>query len=420
MSAKPPRIGSKSLISFQSGGAPLQIRRRLTGVLFSGVAISRTGYIVAITMTTLVAKDMLGSATLAGLPGAISVLGTALGGARLAALMDRIGRRRGLSVGYGILASGAAGAAAATALGSFPLLVLAMAVFGTGASADNLARYAAADVYPAHRRGSAIAFVVWAGTIGSVAGPSLLDPSEALGRALGIDPLAGAYVLAGFTAATALGVVSLMLRPDPLDFADRGDPTEIGSRTPLSAMVWTALVALAVGHVVMVLIMVMTPIHLRDHGHGLGTVGLIISAHTLGMFALSPLTGIVADRIGRLPVILTGHIVLAVAALLAAAADESAIGLLAFALFLLGLGWNFSFVAGSALLTEGADPALRVRRQGLGDAVVWTSAAIAGLGSGFLLTASSYAVLSIVAASLTVLPIVLVLRGWSQAVTGAQ
>ena len=389
-------------------------------MLFGGVAISRTGYIAAITMTTLVAEDMLGSATLAGLPGSISVLGTALGGNRLSALMDRVGRRRGLSVGYGILAVGAAGAAAATAVGSFPLLIIAMAVFGTGASADNLARYAAADVYPAHRRGSAIAFVVWAGTIGSVAGPSLLDPSESLGRALGIDPLAGAYVLAGFTAAAALGVVSVMLRPDPLDFADRGDPTEAGARPPLSALVWTALVALAVGHVVMVLIMVMTPIHVRDHGHGLRIVGLIISAHTLGMFALSPLTGIVADRLGRLPVILVGHIVMAVAAILAALADEAATGLLALALFLLGLGWNFSFVAGSALLTEGANPAVRVRRQGLGDAVVWTSAAIAGLASGFLLTAGSYAVLSIVAASFTVLPVALVLRAWSQTESGTR
>ncbi|MEE9299245.1 MAG: MFS transporter [Acidimicrobiia bacterium] len=423
MSVTPPPFGQLSRTPSQlgdDGGAPLQIRRRLTGVLFGGVAISRTGYIAAITMTTLVAEDMLGSATLAGLPGAISVLGTALGGNRLSALMDRVGRRRGLSVGYGILAVGAAGAAAATAVGSFPLLVVAMAVFGTGASADNLARYAAADVYPAQRRGSAIAFVVWAGTIGSVAGPSLLDPSEALGRALGIDPLAGAYVLAGFTAAAALGVVSIMLRPDPLDFADRGDPTEAGARAPLSALVRTALVALAVGHVVMVLIMVMTPIHVRDHGHGLGTVGLIISAHTLGMFALSPLTGIVADRIGRLPVILVGHIVLAVAATLAAVADESATGLLALALFLLGLGWNFSFVAGSALLTEGANPAVRVRRQGLGDAVVWTSAAIAGLASGFLLTAGSYAVLSIVAASLTVVPVVMVLREWSRTGSGRQ
>ena len=116
----PPPIGQLSRTPSQQGdggGAPIQIRRRLTGVLFGGVAISRTGYIAAITMTTLVAEDMLGSATLAGLPGAISVLGIAVGGNRLSALMDRIGRRRGLSVGYGILAVGAAGAAAATAVG---------------------------------------------------------------------------------------------------------------------------------------------------------------------------------------------------------------------------------------------------------------------------------------------------------------
>jgi MFS family permease len=385
------------------------------GVLFGGVAISRTGYIAAITMTTLVAEDMLGSATFAGLPGSISVLGSAFGGVRLSALMDRLGRRRGLSTGYAMVAFGAGGAAVATAFGSFPLLVACMAVFGIGASADNLARYAAADLHPAHRRGSAIAFVVWAGTIGSVAGPSLLNPSEALGRAIGIDPLAGAYVLAGLAGATAFGVVSVLLRPDPLEYADRGESAWDGAPAPLSAMVWTALIALSVGHVVMVLIMVMTPIHMRDHGHGLGAIGLIISAHTLGMFALSPLSGVLADRVGRLPVILAGHSVLGVSGILAAGADESATGILALALFLLGFGWNLSFVAGSALLTEGADPANRVRLQGLGDAVVWTSAAVAGVASGLLLTASSFAVLCIVAACLTVLPLTLTIRGWSTA-----
>lgn len=395
------------------------MRRRLTGVLFGGVAISRTGYIAAITMTTLVAKDMLGTATLAGLPGSVSVLGTAFGGARLSRLMDRVGRRRGLSVGYGMVAVGAAGAAAATALDSFPLLVACMAVFGVGASADNLARYAAADVHPDWRRGSAIAFVVWAGTIGSVAGPSLLNPSEALGRTLGIEPLAGAFVLAVLAGAAALIIVFALLRPDPLDYAERGDTVDAGTPAPLSHTTWTALVALAVGHVVMVLIMVMTPIHMRDHGHGLGAVGLIISAHTLGMFALSPVAGMVTDRAGRLPVILTGHALLATAGVVAAVADESATALLAFALFLLGLGWNLSFVAGSALLTEGAPPALRVRRQGLGDAVVWTSAAVAGVASGFLLTASSFAVLCIVAACLTILPLLLAVRArWSRARLG--
>ncbi|MEX0825828.1 MAG: MFS transporter [Acidimicrobiia bacterium] len=392
-------------------GAPPAIRRRLTGVLFAGVGIGRTGYIAAVTVTTLVAKDLLGSATLAGLPGAVAVLGSALGGSRLSALMDRRGRRQGMITGYSLVVLGAGVAAFATAIGSFPLLVVALAVFGFGSSADNLARYAAADLNPPHRQGSAIAFVVWAGTIGSVLGPSLLAPSEAFSRLIHIEELAGGFLLAAVAGGIALLVVGSMLRPDPLEFADRGEPNApsraVGGASPT---VRIAVASLAVGQVVMVLIMAMTPIHVRDHGHSLSTVGLIISAHTLGMFAMSPLTGAMADRIGRLPVILTGHGILALAAVMGAVADEHATGLLTAALFLLGLGWNFSFVAGSALLTEGAAPARRVRLQGVGDAVLWTSGAIASLSSGLLLAASSFAVLCLVGAALTVVPVLVILR----------
>lgn len=387
-----------------------QVRRRLTGVLFGAVSIGRTGYIAAVTVTTLVAKDMLGSATFAGVPGAVGVLGTALGGHRLSAFMARHGRRPGLAVGYGVMAGGAAGAAVATALGSFPLLVVALAVFGFGSSADSLSRYAAADVHPPERRSAAIATVVWAGTIGSVVGPMLLSPAEGLGRAFGVDPLAGSYMVAAALAALALVVMALLLRPDPLQFAPATTPPVRGDGVGRTVVVRTAVVSLAVGQAVMVLIMVMTPIHVRDHGHGLGTVGIIIAAHTFGMFAMSPVTGLVADRMGRVPVILAGHAVLALAALLAAIADEASVVTLTIALFLLGLGWNFSFVAGSALLTEGAPPGSRVRLQGYGDAVVWTAGAVAGLSSGLLLEAGSYAILCIVAGLLTIVPVAVTVR----------
>ena len=127
------------------------------------------------------------------------------------------------------MACGAAGAALATALGSFAALV-AMALFGLRASADSLSRYAAADVHPAHRRGAASAFAVWAGTIGSVLGPTLLSPAEGVGRALGIEPLAGAYIVAGCLAAVALAVFAVFLRPDLPDFADRGESKSPGRR----------------------------------------------------------------------------------------------------------------------------------------------------------------------------------------------
>lgn len=391
-------------------GAPDPIRHRLGGVLFTGVSIGRTGYIAAVTVTTLVAEDLLGSARFAGFPGAIAVLGTALGGHRLSAYMDRSGRRRGLVAGYAVMSLGAALAAAATSLGSFPMLVAALALFGFGSSADSLSRYAAADVFPVHRRGVAIAFIVWAGTIGSVLGPTLLAPAEDLGRSLGIAPLAGAYVVTSVLAVLACAVIALLLRPDPLQFADRGTGVLPQGRTRFTPTVWSALVGLAVGQAVMVLIMVMTPIHVRHHGHSLGTVGVIIAAHTLGMFAMSPVTGMVADRVGRLPVILAGQAVLAGSAVLAAVADDSATTTLTIALFLLGLGWNLSFVAGSALLTEGAPAETRVRLQGVGDAVVWSTGAAASLSSGILLAASSYAVLCVVAGLLTILPVVLALR----------
>ena len=387
-----------------------EVRRRLTAVLFGSVSIGRTGFIAAVTVTTLVAKDMLGSATLAGVPGAVGVLGTALGGHRLSAYMARHGRRPGLALGYGIMSIGAAAAAAATALGSFPLLLLALAVFGFGSSADSLSRYAAADVHPAERRGTAIATVVWAGTIGSVLGPTLLSPAEGVGRALGIEPLAGAYIVAAVLAALALVVMALLLRPDPLQFAVPSAPHARGSRVHYTDKVRTAVVSLVVGQMVMVVIMVMTPIHVRDHGHDLGTVGIIIAAHTFGMFAVSPLTGFAADRLGRLPVILTGHAVLAVAAVLAAVAEESSVTTLTVALFLLGLGWNLSYVAGSALLTEGAPADGRVRLQGHGDAAVWTAGAVAGVASGLLLEAGSYAVLCVVGGLLTIVPMAVVMR----------
>lgn len=389
---------------------PEPTRRRLTTVLFTGVSIGRTGYIAAVTVTTLVAKEMLGSATLAGVPGAVAVLGTALGGDRISAYMERHGRRRGLVFGYAAMAAGAAGAAAATALGSFPLLVAALALFGFGSSADSLARYAAADIHPTERRGSAIATVVWAGTIGSVFGPTLLSPAEGIGRALDIDPLAGSYIVSAALAAVALAVIALLLRPDPLEFADRGTGIRPTGRIEGTPTVWIAIASLAIGQMVMVLIMVMTPLHVRDHGHSLGTVGVIIAAHTLGMFAVSPLTGRMADRIGRLPVILAGQSVLALSAMIAAAADETATATLTVALFLLGLGWNLSFVAGSALLTEGAAVENRVRLQGFGDAVVWTAGAVASVSSGLLLEAGSYAILCVVAACLTVVPAAVTMR----------
>jgi MFS family permease len=389
--------------------APPKTRRRLLGVLFAGSALARTAFIATITVTSLVAEDLLGAATLSGLPAAATTIGVAMGTTPIAALMASRGRRTGISTGLTVAAAGALLAAVATVAGSFPLFVVGLLAFGFGNAGDRLSRYAAADVSPPERRSFSISLVVWAGTIGSVLGPLLLQPMEAFAEGLGVEGLAGAPLLGAGLVAAAAALAFFGLRPDPLTFADghQRKRRRLAEVRPLLAQprIRYAVIALMVGQVVMVLIMTMTPIHIRRGGEDLGIVGLVIGAHTLGMFAVSPLTGVLADRVGRVTVMVAGQAILVVSALMASSAGGAETGLLVVALFLLGLGWNFGFVAGSAYLTEGAPAGMAVPLQGLADTLVWTSGAAASLSSGLLLEASGYSSLSLLGAAIVVLPV---------------
>jgi MFS family permease len=387
-------------------------------VLFAGSGLSRTGYIALVSVAALAAEDLLGSASLAGLPGAATTIGIAVGTAPLAALMARRGRRPGIALGLAMASVGAVVVAIAITTGIFPLFVAGMFLFGFGAAGDRLSRYAAADISLADRRSFAISLIVWAGTIGSVLGPLLLEPVTTVAEGLGFDGLVGPAVFAA--AVSAIGAVAMWaaLRPDPLFLADqvvRGFSARPSLR-PLvtSPRVRYAIVALVVGQVVMVLIMTMTPVYIRRAGEAIEIVGLVIGAHTFGMFAVSPLTGLLADRLGRLPVMVAGQFTLVVAAVMAAFAGGDSTALLVASLFLLGLGWNLGFVAGSAYLTEQAPAELRVRLQGRGDAIAWASGATASLLSGLLLEVSSFATLCVVGAFLVLIPLGLLHRyGWS-------
>lgn len=305
-------------------------------------------------------------------------------------------------LGLGTAAVGGVLAVTAVATRSFPLLLLSLFVLGVGNSADRLARYAAADLTSEDRSGSAIAAIVWAATIGSVVGPSLLRPAERFAESVGLEGLSGPYlVTAVFMAASAL-LMYAMLRPDPLEFAAHSGEERAATVTTAELRrafarpyVRYAALSLIVGQFVMVIIMAMTPVHIRNAGEGLGLVGLVISSHTLGMFALSPVSGWLTDRIGRVPTIVGGQIVLVISAVMAmpAAGDDRA--LLVSSLFLLGLGWNLCFVAGSALVSHGMTGALRVRVQGVADALVWSSAAIASTSAGVILDVGGYARLAL-------------------------
>lgn len=388
-----------------------RLRRRSLGVLVGGVALGSTGHIAAVTVATIVASDMTGSIQLAGTPVAAVVFGSALGATSLSWLMSRRGRRLGLAAGYAVGVGGALVAVAAIIAASLPLLLLGSLLIGFGNSSNQLSRYAAADLYPAARRATALGIVVWAATVGAVIGPNLVAPSGDFAMSLGLPMNAGPYLVPIVLVGLAAVVSFAGLRPDPYELADDASTTQPGdaAAAPLAEIlrrpaVLVSIVALVVGQFVMVLIMTMTPLHMAGHGHGLPAVGLVLSAHTFGMYALAPVSGRLTDRFGSAPVIYAATATLAISGLLAAVAPAQDERLLLIALFLLGFGWNLGYVAGSAMLTGGISVVERTRIQGLADGLVWSTSALASLGSGVLLAAAGYTALGVLGAALVVIP----------------
>ncbi len=402
------------------GPALERLRRRSIWTLVAGVALGSTGHIAAVTVATIAAQDLAGSSAWAGIPGAAVVLGAAAGAPTLSALMVRAGRRTGLATGYLVGIVGALLAVLALVARAFPLLLVGTVLIGFANSANNLSRYAAADLVPTARRASALGLVVWGATVGAVVGPNLVSVAGTAAEAIGLPRLAGAYLLpAVFVAAAALLSFTL-LRPDPYELADpsaRHDAAD-GGGDPIRALlrrptVWVSVVALVAVQVTMVLVVTMTPLHMTSHGHDLAAVGLVISAHTLGMYALSPVSGRLADRLGNPVVIVAGLLVTGGAALLSALAPPDGGLLLALALLLLGFGWSLGFVAGSAIVTGGLTLRERTRLQGWTDALIWSSAAVASVGSGVLVATAGFAALGLLGAALVAAPawIVLARRG---------
>jgi MFS family permease len=396
-----------------------RLRRRTLWSLFAGVALGSTGHIAAVTVATIVAQSITGNTAWSGAPGATVVLGAALGAFVLSQVMVRKGRRVGITVGYLVGVGGALLATTAVIVASLPLLLLGTVLIGFGNASNQLSRYVAADLFPPSRRASAIGTVVWGATVGAVIGPNLAAPASAWAMDLGLPDLAGAYLVPVLFVGAAAVLSFTMLRPDPYAIADTSSRHDHpgAERTMATSLrsvmrrpnVPVAIVALIAVQVTMVLIMTMTPLHMTAHGHDLGAVGIVISGHTFGMFGLSPLSGRLTDRYGSVPVILAGLVTSAGAAIMAAVAPPEGGVILFLALFLLGYGWNLGYVAGSALLTQDLTLAERTRLQGLTDALIWSSAAAASLGSGIIVAAAGYATLGLIGAALVVVPAWLVL-----------
>jgi MFS family permease len=401
-----------------------RLRRRTVWTLVTGVALGSTGHIAAVTVATIVAAHIAGGTTAwSGAPAATVVLGAAAGAVALSWLMVRRGRRFGLAMGYVVSVIGALMATAAIVTSSIPVLLVATVLIGFGNASNQLSRYTAADLVAPDRRASAIGVVVWGATVGAVVGPNLVAPAGQVALSLGLPELAGAYLVPVLFVGAAALLSFTMLRPDPYELAHHtarhdgdGTPVAVSLASVLARPhVPVAIVALVAGQFVMVLIMTMTPLHMADHGHSLAAVGFVISGHTFGMFGLSPISGRLTDRYGSVPVILAGLATVAAASVMAAVAPPEGGVVLFLALFLLGYGWNLGYVAGSAMLTHGLSLAERTRLQGLTDSLIWSSAAVASIGSGFVLAYAGFAILGLLGAALVIGPMLLVVARRSAA-----
>ena len=397
---------------------PDQAQRRVLRALVASQVLSGAGLAAGVTVGALLAQQMLGSTSLAGLPSALFTAGSALAAVAVGRISQARGRRPGLALGYLTGAIGSAGVIAAAVLDNAVLLFLALFVYGAGTATNLQARYAGADLARPGHRARAVSTVLVATTLGGVAGPNLAAPTGTLAERLGIPELAGPFILAGLAYALAALVLALWLRPDPLLLARALAETPSAAagtgpdgaaaseaRQGRTGVVLGALV-MVLTQLVMAAIMTMTPVHMHDHGHGTAAAGLVIAIHIGAMYLPSPLTGWLVDRYGRLAVAAASGLTLLAAGIVAAAAPGDSVALLALALALLGLGWNFGLVSGTAIITDAVPLATRAKTQGLVDVAIAIAGATGGLASGIVVSAASYPVLALTGGilSLAVLP----------------
>jgi MFS family permease len=383
--------------------------------LFVAQVCGSTGHAIGLAVGSIMAASITGTNTWSGVPIAVGALGTALASWPLARFMDRAGRRPGLALGYGLAVIGAALGLLGVAGRSFPLMLVGMALFGVASTSNLLARYAAADVSPPAQRGRAMGLIVWGSTVGSIIGPNLMAPALHLGDLLGVPPTASAFLVsvAGYGMAALLTMA--FLRPDPLAIARRAhaaaDPGRpAGAARALGAIladvrVQIALATLSISQFVMISTTSTSPLYLHDQGHAVGTIGLAVSLHLAGMYVASPLSGWLADRLGRLPVITAGALLLIFAVALAGGAPGREGGLIILGLFLNGVGWNLAFVAGSALLTDALSAAERASVQGFADLLMGLMGAIGSAAGGMILGLWGFAILNAVGAALVLGPL---------------
>ena len=385
------------------------VQRRLIITLFVVSSLNSAAMIASFVLTPIISYSLSGSVKLIGLPNALSMVGRAGAGYPMGWLLDKVGRRVGLAVGLSFVILGMLVSASAISAGSLMVFLSGAILLGVGRSALEQTRFAAAEIFPLAQQAKVIGLIVFAGTIGAVGGPLLVKPAVGLAKEQGFHEHVGPFWFGAALMGLALVLLLVALRPDPKELAARqarigdsakpangsgegslaskseGDAERRGLKQVLQLLkmpdVQLAIAAMAIGQLVMTLLMVVTPLHMNRAAYDAGAISYVLMAHTLGMFGLSGLSGWLASRVGRVPMIFAGALVQVLAAIMMPLSTE--LPVLFVSLFLLGLGWNFSYIAGSSLLSGALEGSRqRGRVQGISEALVAIASAVGSLGTG--------------------------------------
>ena len=378
--------------------------------MFGGIAVAGSfpaGALLAVSLTD--------SEAFAGLVQTAGVLGAAIFALPLARIALTKGRRPALASGYGMGIIGAILVILGAVTSLIAVVLVGSLFVGVASAASLQARYAATDLATPQNRARSLSYVVWAATIGAVLGPNLLNFSGSVGLRLGLPELSGPYVVSGLALTCAVIVLIVALRPDPFVLAtklrqDLDPGTKIAHprlrdgiehlRTRPRAVL--GIGAISIGHLVMVMVMVMTPVHMAHVDVTLQLIGLVISVHVVGMYAFSPLVGMAVDRFGRVPMIVVGVVTLSISCVVSGLAAANNVFVLGIGLFLLGLGWSFTLIAGSTLVTDSVESNERPAVQGLSDLSMNTAGAVGGIAAGFIMWLGGYGWLC----ALAILPLI--------------
>lgn len=401
----------------------IHLYKKTLRILILSQIFGGAGLGAGITVGALLAQDMLGTENAAGIPTALFTLGSAGAALLIGRSSQRFGRRAGLAGGFLAGGLGAIGVIIAALTNSIPLLFISLFIYGAGTASNLQARYAGTDLATDKQRATAASMAMVSTTLGAVVGPNLVNRMGEFADSIGVPTLAGPFILSAAAFIIAGLFILILLRPDPLvvstaiaNAKKKGDSVQTGTNLKNATInkkgVVVGALIMILTQFVMAAIMTMTPIHMGHHGHGLGEVGLVIGFHIAAMYLPSPLTGLLVDKLGRITMAVASGATLLTSGLVAAFAPVGSMPLLTLALVLLGLGWNFGLISGTALIIDSTHPSVRAKTQGSVDVLFALSGAAGGGVSGMVVAHSSFAALSLSGAilSLVLIPVVV----WSR------